>query len=252
MGLDTAGPVAFVALVADGGVLGEVARPATSHCMELPAAVEELLGRAGLRFRDLFGISVGLGPGSFTGLRVGLSYAKGLGLALGCAVVGVPTFDSLVLTVLGARRPISIGTMVCPVVDARKGEVYSALYRRTPDGIEKLTDDLVLPLEYLVQQLSGRVVFAGDLKADEASKLAATRGVHSITLEERELNSRGRYVAALGAERLARKKANSPRTLEPLYVRTAEAAFKPRAALHRAAAKEGPWSAETKSSSSSM
>ncbi len=251
LGVDTAGRVALVALTAHGRVLAETARPATSHCAGLPAATGELLEEAGLALRDLKGISVGLGPGSFTGLRVGLSYAKGLGLALGCALVGVPTFDSMALAALEAAHGPSAGVLICPVVDAHKGEVYAALYRTTLDGVEKLTDALVLPVEALVRQLSGEIIFAGGLKAGEASRLAGERGLRSAVLEEGRLDSRGRYVAALGAARLAQREAGSPAALEPLYVRTAQATFKPAAAAP-AAGKEVPWSAETKRLSSSI
>jgi tRNA threonylcarbamoyladenosine biosynthesis protein TsaB len=158
----------------------------------------------------------------------------------------------MALAALECGQPVPLGTVICPVVDARKGEVYAALYRVAADGVEKISGALVLPLEKLVHQVSGEVIFAGDLKAREALGLLGTAGRWSTVLKEQELNSRGRYVAALGAERLSRMEADSPAALEPLYVRTAEATFKPPAASSRAAAKEGPWSAETKSSSSNI
>lgn len=252
MGIDTAGATAAIALVADGRLMAEVAGAGGSHCARLPAAVEELLGQTGIGFSDLRGVAVGLGPGSFTGLRVGLSYVKGLCLALNCAVVGVSTFDAMVLAALECRQQLAFGTIVCPVIDARKGEVYAGLYRVAADGVEKVSGALVLPLEQLVHQVPGEVIFAGDLKAREASRLRAGAGRRSAVLKQEELNSRGRYVAALGAERLSRMEADRSAALEPLYVRTAAATFKPPAASLGAAAKEGPWSTETKSSSSSI
>jgi tRNA threonylcarbamoyladenosine biosynthesis protein TsaB len=252
IGIDTAGTAVVLAVVARGRVLAEMSRASASHCAQLPAAVEELLGRAGVGFGDLEGVAVGLGPGSFTGLRVGLSYAKGISLALHCATVGVSTFDAMALAAWECADSVAEGAIICPVVDARKGEVYAALYRVAADGLEKVTEALVLPLEKLVHQISGEVIFGGDHKARDASELRAAAGRWSAVLEQTELDSRGRFVAALGAQRLSRTQADSPAALEPLYVRSAEATFKPPAASSRAAAKEGPWSLETKSSSSSI
>src|SRR5271169_5510266 len=78
LGFDTGGPCASLGLVADGRIQAALSRLLPSHCAGLPAAVDELLSAAGLTIGDLKGIGVALGPGSFTGLRVGLSYAKGL------------------------------------------------------------------------------------------------------------------------------------------------------------------------------
>jgi hypothetical protein len=109
---------------------------------------------------------------------------------------------------------------------------------------------LVIKLQNLFPELNVGVILVGDSKAKEASLLLSERGTRSTVLNEVELNSRGRYVAALGADRIARGELDTPAILEPLYVRTAEATFKPVAAPPVAAAKERPWSDETKRSSS--
>ncbi len=251
MGLDSAGPVAALAIVAGGRVISEIAHSAASHGAELPAAVEELLHRAGTNLRDIRGIAAGIGPGSFTGLRVGLSYVKGLAMALGCSLVGVPTFDSLALKAQEYLPPLPPKGTLCVVMDARRGEVYAGLYRIVSDGLEKVSEPSVISLPRLVLQLPAEAILAGD-KAREVSDLLGSRGMRSTVLDEVELNLRGRYVAAIGAERLASGEADPPAALQPLYVRTAEATFKPGAAYHDAAMKERPWSAEKKSSSGNI
>ena len=249
LGLDTASATASLAILSHGKILAQVTRSASSHGAELPAAAAEVVAQAGLELRDLQGIAVGIGPGSFTGLRVGIAYAKGLILALRCALIGIPTFDCLALA---AFEWVSApeGSLICPIVDARKGEVYANLYRVRADRLDKISQPLVIKLQNLFPELSDGVILVGDSKAKEASLLLSERGIRSTVLEETELNSRGRYVAALGAERISRGAMDTPATLEPLYVRTAEATFKPVAAHPIAAAKERPWSDETKSSSS--
>lgn len=249
MGLDTASPIASLAIASRGKILAQVTRSAASHCAQLPALVDELLAQARIELKDLNGIAVGLGPGSFTGLRVGLSYVKGLALALGCGVVGIPSFDCVALGALEQLPSAPDGGSICTIADARKEEVYAALYRIGPDRLEKISTVEVIRLESLFQLLPDGVILVGDSKVREASLLLGKRGIRSTILEELELNSRGRYVAALGAQRFISKDADSAAALEPLYVRSAEATFKPGAAA--AAAKERPWSDETKSSSSS-
>jgi len=141
LGLDTSTSTATLALIASGKVVASIARPATSHGAALPGAVDEILRAAGLKIGELGAIAVGTGPGSFTGLRIGLSYVKGIAMATGCALVGIPSFDAMALAAL-ERNNIEAGRLVCVVGDARKGEVYAALYRVVADGLEKQSEEL--------------------------------------------------------------------------------------------------------------
>ncbi len=110
LAFDTATDVATSAIVADGTTVAE----RVSRAQLLLADVDEMLGGAGLHAADLNGIVVGTGPGSFTGMRIGLSVARGLGLALDLPVAGVTTLDALAAGVANAY----------PVIDARRGEVF--------------------------------------------------------------------------------------------------------------------------------
>src|SRR5580700_8496157 len=152
LGLDTSTSIASFALIAGGKVAASVQRPVTSH------------RAAGLTIGGLGAIAIGTGPGSFTGLRIGLSYAKGIAMASGCALVGVPGFDAMALAAL-ERNNIDQGRLVCVVVDARKGEVYAALYRVVADGLEKLSEEVVIALEHLASRITEDVMFVGDERA---------------------------------------------------------------------------------------
>jgi tRNA threonylcarbamoyladenosine biosynthesis protein TsaB len=250
LGIDTGTSIARLALLADGRVVATSSQRTRSHAAELAENVAELLGSTGVAAADLGAVSVAIGPGSFTGLRIGISYAKGLAVASGCAMIGVSSLDSLALGALdegGAAEGL-----VCPVVDARKGEVYTALYAIVEDGLEKLTDDLVVTLEALTARIDRGVLLAGDSKASEAMALLSRRGFDSRCLSSDELETCGVYVAATGAERLARGAIDQVRTLQPIYVRSAEAIFRPGESGVTADSKESVWSAERKTSSGSI
>lgn len=221
LGIDTGSPVASLGVVANGQVQALMARELPSHCAGLPAAVDELLAAAQVNLADLKGIGVAIGPGSFTGLRVGLSYAKGLARARGIALAGVPTLDAMALT---AGSDLPAGALVCPILDARRGEVYAALYRFSTDALEKKTDDLALSIAELANLVGGEAILVGAAKAVEVRMLAEAKGARVRLVEAPELGRTGSLVAALAAARIAQNGADEAGALEPLYVRPPGAA----------------------------
>lgn len=248
LGLDTGSSIASIALAIEGRIVGEVVRPVTSHGAAVPGAVDELLGKAGLRPSDLAVVAVGVGPGSFTGLRIGISYAKGLVFACGAKIVGVPSLDALAITALDS--PISApGGQICALVDARKGEAYAALYEIMADGLEKVTKDVVMPLERVISHLGPGAILAGDYLANDAAALLKDKGLEVAVLEQSALETRGRCIAALGGARVARGDGDPADTLEPLYVRPPDAINPASGKPNRT---EGLWSAERKNSFSSI
>jgi len=231
--------------VANARIAGQLACAVTSHGAALPGAVQELLSSSKLGLRDLGAIAVGIGPGSFTGLRIGLSYAKGIAIASGCAVVGVPSLDAIASAAL-AEANLSEGTQICCVVDARKGEVYAALYRVVSDGLEKVSEELLVVLEDMASRVAGDVVFAGDVRAKDAAALLSPKGHVVAVLDTSKFLLRGPCVAAIGASMMSRGEIAEPATLEPMYIRPPEAAVKSAAKARPAFVTEGVWSEETK------
>jgi len=139
LAIETATSVQSVALVEDDRLLVELSYEAQGNRggVLLPT-VDQVLKKAGVAARDLDVVAVSIGPGSFTGLRVGLATAKGLALGAGARVVGVPTLEAL------AEGYASADTTICALLDAYRGEVYMALFRRNGNVLERLSPDAVL------------------------------------------------------------------------------------------------------------
>src|SRR5688572_26806657 len=124
LAVDTSTMAGGVALLEDDRVVGEsLLDVRTTHSERLMLAIDRALTDAGWRPASVDGLAVAIGPGSFTGLRIGLAAVKGLALALACPIAGVPTLDAMAAGLPWASRP------VCPILDARRDEVYASLYR---------------------------------------------------------------------------------------------------------------------------
>lgn len=199
-----------------GVVLAEDAeRTSGSHVAGLPALIERTLAHAELTVADVEAVAISIGPGSFTGLRIGLALAKGIVFAGGLRLVAVPTLEALALA---ADAPP--GATVCATLDARKREVYAALFQLDAAGRPaRLTPDLALAPEALASRLPPGCVLVGDGAEAYADVLASRGTVRPFTTH----GPRGGLVARLGGERLAAGDAADPGTLEPVYVRPPEA-----------------------------
>lgn len=188
-----------------------------THSERLMPAIDRLLGDAGWAASDLQALAVAVGPGSFTGLRIGLSVVKGLALALGIPVAAVPTLDAMAAALPFANLP------VCPVLDARKGEVYACLYRWDGRAMRREWEYLALTPDDLAARITEPVVLVGD-----GAHLVQTPHARPAP-PHRRLPSPG-AVAVLGVERLARGHSVAAAELIPIYLRPSEAELKRRAA----------------------
>ena len=223
LGIETSTKQGGVAIIgADRVVCETVLNVEVTHSERLLPAVDRALDEARTTLEGLGGIAVSIGPGSFTGLRIGLSTAKGLAYATGLPLVGVPTLEAMAWTLPAARW------QVCPVLDARKQEVYAALFRHEPEGLRRVTEDAALPPEDLCRLIRNPTLFLGD-GADAYGALFRERLGDKMLLPP--LASRGARpacVAELGRRRLLRGERDEPDSLVPRYLRPSEAELRRR------------------------
>lgn len=200
----------------DGRVLAERTRvESRAHVVSVPALTGEALDQAGLGMRDVQAVAVSIGPGSFTGLRIGLGFAKGVAFAGGVPLVPVPTLEAL-----AAVADVPAGTTVCAALDARKRECWAAVFRRGDgDTLERLTDDLAIAPDALAARLPPGSVVVGDAGIAYGDVL----GARAVVLPFATHHPRGGVVARLGTRRLAAGAGADLGTLEPVYGRPSEA-----------------------------
>ena len=175
LGIETSTKTGSVAIVSDDCVIAQYSlNIELTHSERLMATVDRVLKDTGLAVAGLDGFAVAIGPGSFTGLRIGISTVKGLAFATGKPVAAVPTLQALAWNLPFAGYP------VCPLLDARKKEVYAALYDN--DGsvpVQKMTE-MAIPLSQLAVLIDGTTVFTGEgayLYREEIEKIFSKRAL---------------------------------------------------------------------------
>lgn len=214
LGIETATELASVALVEDGEVLAEVLLPLQRKLTEeLVPVIDWTLKRAGVRLGELDGVAVSIGPGSFTGLRVGMSTAKGLCFACGLPLVAVPTLKAMASRLALSQLPI------CPILDARRNQIYSALYKFEGGSLKELSPPRVTSLEKLLSSLDLPVVFTGDAVGKFRRKIEELKC--GATFAPLELSRpAASSVAVLGSMALAEGETSDLSSLEPIYIRS--------------------------------
>jgi len=223
LGLDTSTSCGSIGIIDDDKVVAEYAlhREETLSARLVPA-IQALLAEARLTLNEIDGLAVSLGPGSFTGLRVGLSAVKGLTLAIERPVAGVPTLDAL-----ASNLPFT-PYQICPLLDARRGEIYTALYKNVAGGnLEQLTPYQVLSPTALLEEIPPReTVFLGD-GVEVCREFIIKRLAEKALFAPLHLGFlRGTTVAELGLKRIIRGAGDDIASLVPIYVRPSDAEIK--------------------------
>ncbi len=236
LAIETATDVCGVALMEDARVTATLtlARP-RRHAEQLVSLIRDALRYGGLEAGALGAVAVSMGPGSYTGLRIGVSTAKGLALAVGAQLVGVPTLEALAATALPAADP---GDVVCAAFNARREEVYAAAFRVGADaGLTPLAETTALPTgdlpTWLPVQTAGRLWLVGEGAPAAAEALAPTWGARLRALPPDAYPPDAAAVARLGHDRLARGETEDVGAFEPFYLKAFVARRNTRSAFER-------------------
>jgi len=194
-------------------VAEETWRTANGHTVELMPSLVRMIERQGISPSELRGIAVALGPGSFTGLRIGLSVAKGLALTLAIPLIGIPTLDALVYAQGRKRGP------VCAVLWAGRGRVCAAFYRRRQGRWQQQGDYRLASWEDICADIETRTFFCGEIDAQAAALLRQRLGEKAVVASPASSLRRAGYLAELGWQRLERGEVDDLATLAPIYLR---------------------------------
>ncbi len=228
LGIECSGTTGGVALLGPDRLAGALSfTSATLYSQRLLPGIAWLLERTGLQPADVRGVAVSRGPGSFTGLRIGLSVAKAFAFANGIPAVGVGTLEAQALR----AAPSAPGLPVCVVLDARQGEVFAGLFRvdwpRPSTGdlappapvLTRLREDYAGKIATLGDWCDGPTLFAGEGTLRYRAQLAEMMGSRFIPAAPMRMLPSGEEVAALGMQRLVWGDSDDPALLEPDYLR---------------------------------
>jgi tRNA threonylcarbamoyladenosine biosynthesis protein TsaB len=219
LAIDTATPRVAVAIGDDGHVRGELALAGRRrHAEQLAPAIAYLCQELQVELRQVAAVAVGVGPGLFTGLRVGVTTAKIMAQALRVPVVAVPSLDLVAYPLRHGRRLLAV------VLDARRHEVYSARYWPVPGGVQRVSDYTVGTADDLVAELAAggeEVLLAGDgVDANREAFAALDRVEHAGPQFE---SPSATALVELATGRIEREEFAPPWEVRPLYLRSSDA-----------------------------
>jgi tRNA threonylcarbamoyladenosine biosynthesis protein TsaB len=222
VGIDTSTSCGAVGLIDEREVLSDyLLNIPVTHSERLLGAIEFVLREARCSTRDVDGWAISLGPGSFTGLRIGVSTVKGLAFATGKPVAGVASLDVL------ASQVSPTPYLICPVLDARKKEVYSAFYRYGGGNfLGRQSDYQALRPEDLVKKIKEPTIFLGDGVRTYRDFLLHSLPSLAIFPAASLHVPHGSTVAKLGLELLKKGERLNVSTFSPIYIRPSEAEVK--------------------------
>lgn len=221
LGIDSSGLVASVALIEEDNLLAEyTVNYKKTHSQTLLPMLDEIARMIELDLKTVDAIAVAAGPGSFTGLRIGSATAKGLGLALDRPLVSVPTVEALAYNLWGCAH------IICPIMDARRSQVYTGIYRFGDDGLVRLEDQMAIGVEELAEKLNAlgeKVVFLGDGVPVYQEILDRKLQVPHRYAPAHLNKQRAGAVAALGLVYARRGELQSAAEHQPNYLRLSQA-----------------------------
>lgn len=221
LALDSSGLVASLAIVTEEAMLAEYTiNYKKTHSQTLLPMLDEIIKMLELDVKEIDAIAVAAGPGSFTGLRIGSATAKGLGLAIGKPIVAVPTLDGLAYNLFGSDK------LICPLMDARRNQVYTGLYEFIGDEFHIVKQQMAVEVEDILEEINriGReVIFLGDGTAVYKELVEENTKVKYQFAPIHLNRQRAGAVGALGIRMYRNNQVESAAQHEPVYLRLSQA-----------------------------
>ncbi|NWG01350.1 MAG: tRNA (adenosine(37)-N6)-threonylcarbamoyltransferase complex dimerization subunit type 1 TsaB [Syntrophaceae bacterium] len=219
LGIDTSTSCGSVGFIDNQELIADyLLNISVTHSERLLGAIEWVLNQARCDIKNIDGLAISLGPGSFTGLRIGISTIKGLAFATGIPVVGVSTLDVLASQI--APTPY----LICPILDARKQEVYAAFYRyQQRNTLKRISPYQAIRPEDLVKNIKEETIFLGNGVKTYKNSLQSSLSSFAIFSPTCLHFCHGSMVAELGSDLLREGKTLDLATLVPIYIRPSEA-----------------------------
>ncbi len=221
LAIDSSGLVASAAIVTEDKLLAEYTMNyRKTHSQTLLPMIDAIVRMLDMELKDIDAIAVAAGPGSFTGLRIGSATAKGLGLALDKPVISVPTVDALAYNLYGTDK------IICPIMDARRNQVYTGLYAYIENEFRVLEPQKAAGITELAEQVNdiGRaVIFLGDGVEVYQEQLKERITVPLAFAPLHLSKQRAASVGALGAEYYKKGIFDDADSHEPVYLRVPQA-----------------------------
>lgn len=187
----------------------KLTRPLSSSIMP---SIEKILDSSGITLSKLDGFAIGLGPGSFTGLRVGLSTIKGLAFATEKPVVGISSLDVLAMNIKEDHGQI------CTLCDAKRNLAYACLYEKKGLTLKRKSDYVLESIEQIVKKIKGEVIFIGDGVKLFRDHIQKVKGINPIFIDGESSLPRARYLAPLALEKFQKGQQDDIAQLVPLYL----------------------------------
>jgi len=225
LAIETSTMLGGVAIADDSaGLIAEVRLNVKStHSERLMTEIDHVLKQSFLKMSDIDVFAIAIGPGSFTGLRIGLSTAKGLSYATGKPIVSVPTLEVFAWNFPYCRYP------VCTLLDARKKEVYAAVFRWEDAGFVRLIDEVSISVDSLLGKEGfpdEKIIFAGEGAILYKNEITELMGDGALFALPEKMSLSPANVASLGLKKASLEDFSEPVSLVPFYIRSSEAEVK--------------------------
>ncbi|UCE97694.1 MAG: tRNA (adenosine(37)-N6)-threonylcarbamoyltransferase complex dimerization subunit type 1 TsaB [Dehalococcoidia bacterium] len=214
LAIDTSTDNASLAIIERGLILAELNWfSRQNHSVELMPNLNQLLDETKTNLKSTEGIIVAIGPGSFNGLRVGLSTAKGLAFSIGVPLVGINTLESTAYQYQECEIPI------CPIFNAGRGEIATAIYQYQKDKWLTIIDQQITTIDKLIMHITKKTIFCGEPTTADIEKLKGQLEQKAKIASPASRLRRAAFLAELGIKRIEAGNHDTPANLQPIYLR---------------------------------